>query len=267
MIVELELGDAAPRHVLEEADVDAATAPGAPRDDDGSVGFSLVTADGRSSLGSTFLPARARPARLRGAPSRARRPLRARDRRRAHARACGPAPARSRSTAGHSSAPSRGSDGCSSPPATGHGESRPARRRRRHVAALVLGEADPRSADVAAATEQRPVRRAAADAGTSASCRGRTGRTSSSTPGRGGATSARRTRSQIIGLERGGRGGSIERTMATRRGGPHRLIPRERSRHPSALHSGHRDVAGHGRMLATRRRRNPLAADGQAPVR
>ena len=57
VIVELEL-EAPPRHVLEEADIDAAIEPdgGLADDEGGATGFSLVTADGRTSLGSTFLP-------------------------------------------------------------------------------------------------------------------------------------------------------------------------------------------------------------------
>ena len=57
VIVELGL-EAPPTHVLEEAGVDAAIEPdgGLADAEDGAIGFSLVTADGRSSLGSTFLP-------------------------------------------------------------------------------------------------------------------------------------------------------------------------------------------------------------------
>ena len=153
VIVELELGDDAPRHVLEEADVEDATAPGAPREADGSVGFSLVTADGRSSLGSTFLPAEPDPRDLRGPPARARRPLRAHDRRRAARRACGRAPDRSRSTAGHSSAPSRASSGCSSPRATVRGGSRRGRRRQRTSRRSCSASPTRGRAAVAAATD------------------------------------------------------------------------------------------------------------------
>ena len=57
VIVELEL-EAPPRHVLEEADIDAAIEPGGglAEDDNGATVFSLVTEDDRTSLGSTFLP-------------------------------------------------------------------------------------------------------------------------------------------------------------------------------------------------------------------
>jgi D-hydroxyproline dehydrogenase subunit beta len=57
VVVELEL-EAPPRHVLEGAGIDAAIDPSSQDEDasDGAVDFSFVTADGRSSLGSTFLP-------------------------------------------------------------------------------------------------------------------------------------------------------------------------------------------------------------------
>ena len=57
VIVELGL-EAPPTHVLEAAGVDAASEPdgGLAGAEDGATGVSLVTADGRSSLGSTFLP-------------------------------------------------------------------------------------------------------------------------------------------------------------------------------------------------------------------
>lgn len=69
--LQLRLGDAAPHHIVEEDDVDAinradaATAraarpPGTPEDDDGDDPpslFSIATAAGVSTLGSTFLPA------------------------------------------------------------------------------------------------------------------------------------------------------------------------------------------------------------------
>jgi len=152
VIVELDLGDAAPHHVLEEAEIEVATRPGAPDDEAGSVGFSLVTAASRSSLGSTFLPAepdpRAYEARLRerGAryvPAIADSPTRG-------LRACarplaldgrplvGPVPGVDRLyiAAGH------GPWGISTGPASA-----------RHAAALVLGDADPRTAAVAAATD------------------------------------------------------------------------------------------------------------------
>jgi D-hydroxyproline dehydrogenase subunit beta len=152
VIVELELGNAAPRHVLEEAEVEDATAPGASHEPDGSVGFSLVTAVGRSSLGSTFLPSEPDPrdyeARLRdrGArfvPTIAGSPTRG-------LRACarplaldgrplvGAVPGIERLfvAAGH------GPWGISTGPASAS-----------HVAALVLGEPDPRTDAVAAATD------------------------------------------------------------------------------------------------------------------
>ena len=120
---------AAPRHVLEEADIDAAIEPdgGLADDEDGATGFSLVTADGRTSLGSTFLPFEPDPheyeARL-----RARwRPLPAGDRGLADARPAGlRAPARARRPAAGRRR-SRGGTACSWPPATGRGGSRPVR--------------------------------------------------------------------------------------------------------------------------------------------
>jgi glycine/D-amino acid oxidase-like deaminating enzyme len=62
VIVELAL-EHAPRHVLEEAEVDAVIdpEPGAPAAETG-VGFSLVTHAGRASLGTTFLPDEPAPA-------------------------------------------------------------------------------------------------------------------------------------------------------------------------------------------------------------
>lgn len=151
VIVELELGAGAPGHVLEEAEIEAATAPGTTAED-GSVGFSLTTAGGRSSLGSTFLPSepdpRAYEARLRAGgaryvPAIDRVPTRG-------LRACarplaldgrplvGAVPGVDRLfiAAGH------GPWGISTGPASSA-----------HVAALALGEADPRPAAVAAATD------------------------------------------------------------------------------------------------------------------
>lgn len=67
VVVEIELA-APPRHVLEAAGIEDAIAPGAlraPRTADeaeGVVDFSLVTAAGRSALGSTFLPLEPDPA-------------------------------------------------------------------------------------------------------------------------------------------------------------------------------------------------------------
>jgi glycine/D-amino acid oxidase-like deaminating enzyme len=51
--------DRPPRHVLEEIDIDIEPEDGRDHDDpvpDEGIGFSLVTADGASALGSTFLP-------------------------------------------------------------------------------------------------------------------------------------------------------------------------------------------------------------------
>jgi glycine/D-amino acid oxidase-like deaminating enzyme len=153
VIVELELGAGGPRHILEEAEAEAATAPDSgARDDEGTAGFSLVTADGRSSLGSTFLPIEPDAATWEGR-------LRDRGRRYVPAiegaatrglRACarpvaldgrplvGPVPGRERLfvAAGH------GPWGISTGPASAS-----------HVAALVLGEADPRTPEVRAATD------------------------------------------------------------------------------------------------------------------
>ena len=67
VVVELEL-PAPPRHVLEAAGIEDAIAPGALRaartadETEGVVDFSLVTAGGRSALGSTFLPVEPDPA-------------------------------------------------------------------------------------------------------------------------------------------------------------------------------------------------------------
>ena len=67
VVVEVELADP-PRHVLEAAGIEDAIAPGAlraartPDETEGVVDFSLVTAGGRSALGSTFLPREPDPA-------------------------------------------------------------------------------------------------------------------------------------------------------------------------------------------------------------
>lgn len=53
VVVTVDL-EAPPKHVLEEAEI--AIEPGDEAEDDAGVSFSLVTADGASSLGSTFLP-------------------------------------------------------------------------------------------------------------------------------------------------------------------------------------------------------------------
>ena len=160
VIVELELGAGAPRHVLEEADVEDATAPGASHEPQGSIGFSLVTADGRSSLGSTFLPVEPDPrdfaARLRDRGARYV-PAIAGTRTRG-LRACarplaldgrplvGAVPGIDRLfiAAGH------GPWGISTGPASAA-----------HVASLVLGEPDPRTPGVAAATDAARFGRAA----------------------------------------------------------------------------------------------------------
>ena len=145
VVVELELGDDAPSHVLEAGvvDVDGAELP--------TSGFSLVTAGGRSSLGSTYLPEAPDPAaweprlRAQGArfvPAIAAAPT-------TGLRACarpvsldgrplaGPVPG----VAGLFVAAGHGPWGLSTGPATAA-----------HVAALVAGEADPRSPLVARAT-------------------------------------------------------------------------------------------------------------------
>ena len=153
VIVELALGDAAPRHVLEESGVDAAIAPSpAGGDGQGAFDFSLVTADDRSSLGSTFLPDEPDPRawemrlRDRGArylPAIAGSPTRG-------LRACArPLAADGRPLVG----PVPGIDGLFI--AAGHGpwgiSTGPASAA--HVAALVLGRTDPREAPVLAATD------------------------------------------------------------------------------------------------------------------
>lgn len=53
-----------PRHVLEEVAIDIEPGEDAPTAADGGVGFSLVTAGGASSLGSTFLPTEPDPDRF-----------------------------------------------------------------------------------------------------------------------------------------------------------------------------------------------------------
>ena len=153
VIVELELASP-PRHVLEEADIDAAIEPDAGLADDagGATGFSLVTAGGRSSLGSTFLPfepdAREYEPRLRqgGAhylPAIAGAATRG-------LRACArPLALDGRPLVGEVP----GVDGLFI--AAGHGpwgiSTGPASAR--HVAELVLGKPDPRTPVVAAATD------------------------------------------------------------------------------------------------------------------
>lgn len=153
VIVELELGDAAPRHVLEEAEIEVATAPdAAAREDEGATGFSLVTADGRSSLGATSLRSEPDPRAFEG---------RLRD-------------GGARYLPAIAGAPTKGLRACARPVAVdgrplvgavpgidrlfiaaGHGpwgiSTGPASAR--HVAALVLGEDDPRDALVRAATD------------------------------------------------------------------------------------------------------------------
>jgi glycine/D-amino acid oxidase-like deaminating enzyme len=64
VVVTVGLADP-PRHVLEEAEITSTIEPSGPSDD-GAAGieFSLITADGASSLGSTFLDARPEPATL-----------------------------------------------------------------------------------------------------------------------------------------------------------------------------------------------------------
>jgi glycine/D-amino acid oxidase-like deaminating enzyme len=153
VIVELALA-APPTHVLEEAGVDAAIEPdgGLAGAEDGATGFSLVTADGRSSLGSTFLPfepdprdyeRRLRRGGARYLPAIAASPTQG-------LRACarplaidgrplvGPVPGVERLfvAAGH------GPWGISTGPASAA-----------HVAALALGEPDPREPGVLAATD------------------------------------------------------------------------------------------------------------------
>ena len=154
VIVELDLASP-PRHVLEEADIDAAIEPDGGLADDaggGATGFSLVTAGGRSSLGSTFLPfepdAREYEPRLRqgGArylPAIAGVPT-------SGLRACArPLALDGRPLVGEVP----GIDGLYI--AAGHGpwgiSTGPASAR--HVADLVLGEPDPRSPTVAAGTD------------------------------------------------------------------------------------------------------------------
>jgi D-amino-acid dehydrogenase len=145
VVVELELGDAAPSHVLEA---------GAIADEDGrfpEYGFSLVTADGRSSLGTTYLGSepdardwepRLRALGARYLPAIATAPTRG-------LRACarplaldgrplgGPVPG----IDGLFVAAGHGPWGLSTGPATSA-----------HVAALVAGEPDPRDPVTAAGT-------------------------------------------------------------------------------------------------------------------
>ncbi len=153
VIVELGL-EAPPTHVLEEAGVDAAIEPdgGLADAEEGAIGFSLVTADGRSSLGSTFLPfepdprdyqRRLRQGGARYLPAIADAPT-------LGLRACArPLALDGRPLAG----PVPGVDGLFM--AAGHGpwgiSTGPASAA--HVAALVLGEPDPRDPAVRAATD------------------------------------------------------------------------------------------------------------------
>jgi glycine/D-amino acid oxidase-like deaminating enzyme len=153
VIVELALASP-PRHVLEEADIDAAIDPdaGAPDEADEPTGFSLVSVDGRTSLGSTFLPVQPDPrdfeARLRdkGArylPAIAASPTRG-------LRACArplaldgrPLVGAVPGIEGLFIAAGHGPWGISTGPASAA-----------HVAALALGEGDPRDPAVRTATD------------------------------------------------------------------------------------------------------------------
>ena len=155
VIVELAL-DAAPGHVLEEADIDAAIDPDAeaPAVDDEPTGFSLVTAAGRTALGSTFLPVEPDPRafegrlRTKGAryvPAIADTPTRG-------LRACArPLALDGRPLVGAVQgidrlfiAAGHGPWGISTGPASAL-----------HVAAIALGEADPREPLVRAGTDAR----------------------------------------------------------------------------------------------------------------
>jgi glycine/D-amino acid oxidase-like deaminating enzyme len=157
VIVELELPDP-PRHVLEEADVDAVIDPAAPGPSGDAepapagVGFSLTTHAHRSSLGSTFLPGEPDPGtyepilRARGAryvPAIAGAPT-------AGLRACArplaldgrPLVGRVPALDGLFVAAGHGPWGISTGPASAA-----------HVAALALGEPDPRVPEVLVATD------------------------------------------------------------------------------------------------------------------
>jgi glycine/D-amino acid oxidase-like deaminating enzyme len=153
VLVELALA-AAPRHVLEEADVETAIHPDGDLAGDagGASGFSLVPAGGgRSSLGSTFLPSEPDPEaweprlRARGATYLAA----IADARRTGLRACArplaldgrPLVGAVPGVPGLYVAAGHGPWGISTGPASAA-----------HVAALVLGEPDPRSPEVAAGT-------------------------------------------------------------------------------------------------------------------
>ena len=144
-----------PRHVLEEADIDAAIDPdaGAAGEADEPFGFSLVTADGR-------IVARARRS-CRSSPTRAtsRRGCATRGAR--YVPAIADAPTRGlRACARPLALDGRplvgavpGSTGCSSPRATGRGGSRPARRRPPTSPRSCWASADPRGAGRRAATD------------------------------------------------------------------------------------------------------------------
>jgi glycine/D-amino acid oxidase-like deaminating enzyme len=153
VIVELEL-EAPPGHVLEEADIDAAIDPDAapPAEADEPTGFSLVSTAGRTSLGSTFLPVKPEPRdyearlRARGAryvPAIARTPTRG-------LRACArplaldgrPLVGAVPGIEGLYVAAGHGPWGISTGPASAA-----------HVAALALGEPDPREPAVRAGTD------------------------------------------------------------------------------------------------------------------
>ena len=146
---------------------------------DGTAGFSLVPAAGRSSLGSTFLPFEPDPrdyeARLRADGARYLPAIAGTPTQRA-------AGVREAARARRASAGGRGaraSTGCSSPPGTARGGSRPGRRRRsrRRARARRRGPADAgrRGRDVGIEV-RRPARLIRPPV--SASCWGRTGRRS-----------------------------------------------------------------------------------------
>ena len=162
VIVELEL-EAPPRHVLEEADIDAAIEPDrASRRGRGRRDRLQPRDGGRPDVARLDVPpVRARSTRLRVAPPRPAAPATCRrSRARRHA-GCAPAPARSRSTGARSSGPCPASIACSSPPATGRGGSRPGRRPRATWRRWSWAKPIPRAADVARRHGRRAVRRPA----------------------------------------------------------------------------------------------------------
>ncbi len=114
-----------PGHVLEAIDIEIepASEPSERATVEGGLGFSLVTADGASALGSTFLPDEPRPEAFASCPPRARARATYRRSRARRSWACAVAPGPCRSMAARWSARSRASTACTWRRATGRGAS------------------------------------------------------------------------------------------------------------------------------------------------